>query len=209
MRCMSVCQPIQFSYDSSISCPYNTVAVLVFVINVSAHWYPSFTNFTFIIFFIFLWWLSSSLCNVECSCVGLLMNGPLFMLLLLLAHSCFSSCVKILSNGSVSVCLCSWSQRYCSAEICVGFMCCLFCVTSLPVCVIQMWYDLSWWFWSPFPSITPWVHGLPSSCWTTKVDPMGIETYFLEYLCFCHLSFAFLLSLHDVSHHYLYQTVVY
>ena len=37
-------------------------------------------------------------------------------------------------NGSVIVCFCSWSLRYCSAENCVGFTCCLFCVTKQPVC---------------------------------------------------------------------------
>ena len=68
------------------------------------------------------------------------MNSPLFMLLLLLFVSvCFSSCVKMSSNGSVFVCFDSWSQRYCSDKICVGFTCCLFPVTSQPVCVMQMW----------------------------------------------------------------------
>ena len=71
------------------------------------------------------------------------MNGLLFMsLLLLLIPDCFSSYVKMFSNGSVLVCLCSWSQRYCSAEICVGFMCCLSHVTNQPVSVMEMWYDV-------------------------------------------------------------------
>ena len=67
------------------------------------------------------------------------MNGSLFvllLLLLLLVHGGFSSCVKMLSNGSILVCLCSWSWRYCSADICVGFTCYLFYVTSWPVFVM-------------------------------------------------------------------------
>ena len=67
----------------------------------------------------------------------------MLLLLLLPVPGGFSSCVRMLSNGSVLVCLCSWSQKYCSAEICVGFTCCLFCVTSWPVFVMGIWYDLS------------------------------------------------------------------
>ena len=79
----------------------------------------------------FLWLLSSSLCDIGCSHVLLFLCGPMYLLLLLLV-SCFPSCVKMLSSGSVLVCLCIWSCRFCSAEICIGFICCLFCVTSLP-----------------------------------------------------------------------------
>ena len=53
MGCMSVCQPIWLSYDSSISCPNNAVMVFVFVINGPAHWYPVFPDFLFITFFTF------------------------------------------------------------------------------------------------------------------------------------------------------------
>ena len=81
--------------------------------------------------------------DIECSYVGLLITGPLFMLVLfLLVAGCFSSWVKMLCDGSVLKYVYSWAKRYCSAEICVGFICCLFHVTSLPVFVKQMWYDL-------------------------------------------------------------------
>ena len=36
MRCMSVCESVWFSYDSSILCLNNTVTVVVFVVNVPA-----------------------------------------------------------------------------------------------------------------------------------------------------------------------------
>ena len=36
------------------------------------------------------------------------------------------------SNGSLFVSFCSWSQRYCLAVICVGFICCLSWVASHP-----------------------------------------------------------------------------
>ena len=179
MRCLSVCQSIWCLYSSSISCPNNIIMVLVFLVNVPVHWFPFSLVFCSLLTSL-LRLLSSSVSNVGCSCVGLHMAGVLFMLaLLLLSASCFSSWVRMLSNWSVLICLCSWSQRYCSAEISVGFMCCLFHVTSLPVFFMWMWYDLPWWFWLPFPSIMPWVHVCPSSHWTTTVDPMGIETYIL------------------------------
>ena len=42
-----------FLCDSSVSCSNNIVAVLVFVVNIPAHWYHFFTDFMFIIFFPF------------------------------------------------------------------------------------------------------------------------------------------------------------
>ena len=136
----------------------------------------SFFHWSYVCYFLHFSKIIVQFC-VQCCCVVLFMTGPLFIsTLLLLAPGCFSSWDKMLSNGSVLICLCSWSQRYCSAEICVGSMCCLFHVTSLPVSVMQMQYDLSWWFWLPFPSIVPWVHSPPSSHWTITVDSMGIKT---------------------------------
>ena len=124
--------------------------------------------------------LSMSQFDVECSFVGLFVTGPLTMfILLLLVPGCLSSWFKMLSNQSVLTCLCSWSQRYCSADMGVGFMCCLFLMTSLCVFGMWMWYDMPWWFWLPVPSIVPWVHSPSSSHWTTTVHPMGIETYIL------------------------------
>ena len=66
-------------------------------------------------------------------CSVVLLWSIVYVILILLVTGCFSSCIKMLSNGSFLVCLCSWSQRYCSADICVGFTGFLFCVTSLPV----------------------------------------------------------------------------
>ena len=80
-----------------------------------------------------------------------------YIIVIITCRWLFSNCVKMLSSGSVLVCLCSWSQRFCSADICVGLMCCLLHVTILPVFMMWMWYKLPWWFWSPFPSIMPWV----------------------------------------------------
>ena len=78
--------------------------------------------------------VSMTVLDVECSCVGLFVTGPLTMfILLLLLPGCLSSWFKMFSNGSVLICLYSWSQIYCSAEIGVGSMCCLFHVISLPV----------------------------------------------------------------------------
>ena len=59
-------------------------------------------------------------------------------------------------------------------------MCCLLQVIILPVLVTCILYDLLWWLWLSFPIIVPWVHDPPSSCWTTTVDPMGIDTKILE-----------------------------
>ena len=80
------------------------------------------------------------------------------------------------ASGSVLVCCCfvDWYCRYESAVIDVGFMCCLLHVICLPLVVRCIVYDLLWWLWSPVPMVIPWVHGLPSSCWTTTVDHMGI-----------------------------------
>ena len=86
----------------------------------------------------FVWVLPCSLHTVWWSCVVLLLCSTLSMLLILLvAVGCFSSCVRMFSNGSVLVCFCSCSRRYCSADISVGFICCLSHVTNLPVFV--MW----------------------------------------------------------------------
>ena len=177
MRCMSVCQSIQFLYDSSISCPNNTIMVLVFLINILFHWSPFFTDHMFIIFFTsskiivqFCVWCWEFRCWVA-------YDWSIVYVGIVVAHSWFfSSWVKMLSNGYVLICLCSWFQQHYSFQICVGFVCCVFHMTNLHVFVMWIGYDLSWWFWSLSPSIVPWVHGPPSSCWTTTVDPMGIET---------------------------------
>ena len=93
-------------------------------------------------------------------CVVLLLCHPLSVLLIIfVAVYCFPSSVRMFSSGSVLVCFFSYSQRYCSADICVGLICSLFPVTNLPVFVMLMMYDLVWWMWLPLPSIIPWVHG--------------------------------------------------
>ena len=181
MRYMSVSQSIQFSCSSSMSHPDNIITVIVFLIHIFCwvlslfHWYYVDYFFSF-----FSTLLSMTVLDVECSCIGLFVTIPLTVFILLfLVPGCLSSWFKMFSNGSVLICLCRWFQRYCSAEIGVGFMCCLFCVISLPVLVMQMWYNLPSWFWLPFPFIMPWAHSLPSSYWTTTADTIGIETYIL------------------------------
>ena len=112
----------------------NTVLAFLFVINGSAPWCSVYTFLSSLFSSHILSLLSCSLCTVGCSCVVLFQYGPLYMLLLILfVVGCFSSCVRIFSSGSVLVCLCSCSWRYCPADICVGFICCLFHVTTLPV----------------------------------------------------------------------------
>ena len=150
---LGVCQYASLSsFHIILILPY---LVLITLSLLSTDW---LTDILFLLIFCslfsshFLWLLSSTLCDIECSCVVLFLCGPLYMLLLLLlATGCFSTCVKMFSSGSVLVCLCGWSWRYCQADISVGFTCCLFHVTSLPVFVMWMWYSLSWWFWLPFP----------------------------------------------------------
>ena len=131
------------------------------------------------------------------------------LLIIFVAICCFSSCVRMSSIRSALVSFFSCSQRYWSADICVGLICCLFHVTNLLVFVMRMMYDLLWWLWSPLPSIVLWVHGPPSSCWTATVDPMGRYTNFLEVSLSFSFLLAFLLLLYDVHHHYLYQLAVY
>ena len=176
------------SYYPSISCSSNISWFLSFLWMFPFHWYLFSLDLWSLFSSLFLRLLSSSVSNVECSCVGLVLTDPLFMLLLLLlVTSCFSSRVKMLCNGSVLICLCSWSQRFCSAEI---------CVTSWAVFVMWMWYHLPWWCQLPFHSIVPWVYGSPFSHWTATVDPIGIETNFggtfaFVIFCFFHDNWEF------------------
>ena len=91
--------------------------------------------------------LSCSLCTVGHLCMVVFLCGPLYVLLLILlklfAAGYFSSCIRMFSSESISVCLCSCSWRYYSADICLGFICCLVCVTTLPVFVMYILYHLS------------------------------------------------------------------
>ena len=86
----------------------------------------------------------------------------------------------ILFNMSASRSICvwccfvDWYCRYESTVIGVGFMYHLLHVICLSLVVRCIVYDLLWWLWLPVPTIVPWVHGLPSSCWTTTVDPIRI-----------------------------------
>ena len=93
-------------------------------------------------------------------------------------------------SGSVFVCLFGRLHRQCSADIGVGFMCHLLDVTILPVLVMHILYDLSWWLWLSLFSIVPWVHNPPSSHWTATVDPIGRETRFLEVSMPCSLLYC-------------------
>ena len=79
------------------------------------------------------------------------------------------------SNGSVHVftCFVVWYWRYDSAVTDVGLMCHLLCVIHLPFVARCIVYAQSWWLWCPVLTTVPWVHGPPSSCWTTTADPMG------------------------------------
>ena len=87
----------------------------------------------------------------------------------------------ILFNMSTTVsvpgcdCFVEWYCRYVSAVIDVDLMCHLLWVICLPSVVGCIVYALSWWLWSPVPTIVPWVHGPQSSHWTTTADPTGID----------------------------------
>ena len=75
--------------------------------------------------------------------VLLLLFCPLSVVLMMLdTNGCLSSCVRMLSRGSVFVCLFNWLQRYCLGDIGVGFRHCLLYVTVFPVVVMQTVYDL-------------------------------------------------------------------
>ena len=143
---------VQWLYEVYVSIPVylvfisnldNTIMVTVFSFDIPVHWSPFFTDIMFIVFSTFFKIIAHVCVGVESSSVGLFMTGPLFMLVsLLLVPGCFSVWVKMLSNGSILICSCSCSQRYFPAKIGADFLCCLFHVTSLPVFVMGMWYDL-------------------------------------------------------------------
>ena len=55
----------------------------------------------------------------------------------------------------------------------VGLMCHLLHIILLPFVVSCTVYAWLWWLQSPVLTTIPWVHGPPSSHWTTTADPMG------------------------------------
>ena len=71
-------------------------------------------------------WLFCMPYSVFLICVLMLLFCSLSVLLVMLdTNGCLSICVRMLSSRSVFVCLFSHSHRYHSADIGVGFMCCL------------------------------------------------------------------------------------
>ena len=88
-----------------------------------------------------------------------------------------------------------------SAVTDVSLLCHLLHVILLPVVVSCIVYEWSWWLWSPLPTIVPWVHSPPSSCWTTKVDPIGRDAKIGEasLLILCCLSINQLWCLPSLS----------
>ena len=134
--------------------------------------------FLFIVNFYFYLVILTLSCVLSCY-VSLVLSpvGTLFhCLLLVFVLYCsiwFSNCFRMSSKGSIFLCLSNWCQRYCSAVIWAVFICLPFLVISHPVFVTFIVYDLLMWLWS-FPTIVPWVHGPPFSCWTATVDPIRI-----------------------------------
>ena len=84
---------------------------------------------------------------------------------------------NISASGSVLVpCyLVDWYCMYVSAITAIGFMWCPLHVMHLPLDVNCIVYDFLWWFLLPVLTTVPWVHGPPSSHWTTTADPIGIH----------------------------------
>ena len=151
--------------------------------------------------------MSCSSYVVVCSYVVLIPCGTLSMLLMIfVAICCFSSCVRMFFSGSVLVCLCSCSQRYCSADICVGLICCLFCATNLPILVICMMYDTVMVVMITFAFYCTMDPQSPIFVLNHYSRPFGERHEFFGSVC--HFLLAFLLLLYDVHHHYLYQSAV-
>ena len=92
-------------------------------------------------------------------------------------HWIFVMLFNMSASGSALAfcCFVEWCCMYASAITVVGLMWHLLHVMHLPLVMHCIMYDLSWWLWLPMPTTVPWVHGLPSSCWTTTADSMGIH----------------------------------
>ena len=73
----------------------------------------------------------------------MLLFCPLSVWLMMLdTNGCLSSCMRMLSSRHVLVCLFNCLWRYHSADIGVGFRCCILCVIVFSVVVMQILYDL-------------------------------------------------------------------
>ena len=158
---------LQYLVIITLLCPLSLLLVWLFIIDLS------FTVFCSPSSSAHPCWLFCVHCSVLLIFVLMLLLCPLSVLLMMLdTKSCLSSCVRMLSSGSVFACLFNSLQRYHSADIGVGLKCCLLPVIVFPVVVMQNLYDLPWWLWSPFSSMVPWVQAPPSSHWTATVHPM-------------------------------------
>ena len=130
----------------------HTWACLIFFYNfphlVLTIFSPSFLCFLSDILFM----SSSSLCFPLVSCVLffsfcasgiiLLFGLPFVMCLVVCGSGCLWIWCRMVSSGSVFVCLLNWLCRKFSAVIGVGLICCLLCVIILPVLVTCILYDL-------------------------------------------------------------------
>ena len=155
----------------TLLCPLSLLLVWLFIIESSLICSPSSPLHPLIILYTLLHFIN----------VLMLLFCPLSVLLMMLdTNGGLSSCVRMLSSRSVFVCLFNCSWRYHSVDIGVGFMCCLLHVIVFPVVMMQILYNLLWCLWSPFSSMVPWVHGPPSSHWTTTVDTTGRGLKVLE-----------------------------
>ena len=108
MRCMSVCQSIRCLYNSAISHPDNTIMVIVFS-DWCFCWLLFLFHWCYVHYFlhIFSRFLTMTVLDIECLCIGLFVTGSLTMfVLLLLVPGCLSNWFKMFSNGSVLICLC-------------------------------------------------------------------------------------------------------
>ena len=133
---------------------------------------------------------SSSLCFPFMSCIPfvslcasgiILLFGLSFVMIFIVGGGgCLWVWSRMASSGSVFVCFFTWLHRKFSAVIGVGLMCCLLHVIIFSVLVMCILYDLLWWLWSSLSTTVPWVHGPPSSHWTTVVHSMGIDIKIFE-----------------------------
>ena len=161
---------LQFMYHHQFVCFLVPVVYIHVVFICFLSFYPLFT-------FTFLWlWLFLVLCCMFSCYVShvLVPAGTLFNCSLWVYVICwcvwFSNCFRMSSTGSVILCSSNWSQKYCSAVICVVFTCLLFLVISHPVSVKCIMFDLLLWLWCPFLYCTmgPWSTIFLLSCYSSS-----------------------------------------
>ena len=129
----------------------------------------------------------------------------LFVALELYCSLSFASSFCFLSAALAFCYFVEWHCMYASAVTVVGLnVASVTCDASAIGCELyRVWLIMV--VMIPVPTIVPWVHGLPSSCWTATADPMGIHGNMAEasLVLICCLSTSLLWC----HHHNLWQGV--